>query len=358
MPEPVIMTLSEFKDATTPSTPWKRGRDMYLRLVDLSLGKFDSFRNKALVNDKKFHAFRIATNCDTWMTAKAGKTTTQASERRVVVRQLGSQAWNYLQYWEFAARKAAQPQGYGNLKGMSPGYTAERTLYVASGKTQMPISGSYMHAASEDPSAWAIIGNKTFSQLTPLDYKRLDDYLQGEVTMVDPMDPGGVAKTNLSRTVLFLDKDERIKTLILIRGGLMYQDFDKTLNTGNFACAYVIDKYGNLYASRDVFQPGLSFNHSTFNAGKDVICAGILYTNQGRLTSIQNNSGHYKPTRDHLHNAVLLLNNQDLDFTGAKIIVGAPDPGRPGKMIEHDYDNAQVFINNRNAAPTRSVPQP
>ena len=69
MPEPVIMTLSEFKDATTPSTPWKRGRDMYLRIVDLSLGKFDSFRNKSLVNDKKFYAFRIATDCETCLGA-------------------------------------------------------------------------------------------------------------------------------------------------------------------------------------------------------------------------------------------------------------------------------------------------
>jgi hypothetical protein len=358
MPEPIIMTLSEFKDATTPDTLWKRGRDSYLRLVDLSLEKFDKFRHTQLLQDKKYHAFRITTNCQIWLTAKAGKSTSTASLRRPIVQQLGRQAWNFLQYWEFAARKAAKPGGFGNLQSLRPGYAAERSLYVASGKTQNPISGSYMHAASEDPKAADIIGTKSFSQLDDLDYQFLDAYLKGSVQEVDPMDPGSMAKTELPRAVLFLNKEERTKRLILIRDGLLWEGFDSKFDSAPFSRAFVIDKYGNLFGSNEIFDNSLSFNHSTFNAGMDVLCAGTITARQGQLLKIQNNSGHYKPTRDHLHNAVLLLNDQGLDLSAAKVIVGEPDPLRRGKMIEYDYDNAATFINNKNATPSRSVAEP
>ena len=33
MPEPRIMTSKEFKEASTPSNPFKRGRDMHRQLV-------------------------------------------------------------------------------------------------------------------------------------------------------------------------------------------------------------------------------------------------------------------------------------------------------------------------------------
>lgn len=360
MPEPRIMTLDEFKDATTPSTPWKRGRDIYLRLVDLSLEKFDKLRNTQLLQDKKFHAFRIATNCQTWIIAKAAKTTPTASLRRPVIEQLGRQAWNYLQYWEFAARKAARPGGFGNLQALRPGYTSERSLYLASGKTANPISGSYMHKATEDPKAAAIIGAKSFSQLDDLDYELLDAYLKGSVEEVDPMDPGSMAKTDLPRAVLFLNKEERTKRLILVRGGLLWEGFDRKLETGTprFSIAFVIDQYGNLYASNENFDNSLSFNHSTFNAGKDVLCAGTIKANDGQLRGLQNNSGHYKPTRDHLHNAILLLNDQGVDVSRCKVIVGEPNPARRGKMIENDYDNGAVFLANKNATPSRSVAEP
>ena len=34
------------------------------------------------------------------------------------------------------------------------------------------------------------------------------------------------------------------------------------------------------------------------------------------------------------------------------------DPTRAGKLVEHDYDDARAFLNDMNAAPTRSVPEP
>ncbi|HEU4631064.1 MAG TPA: hypothetical protein VFS08_15035 [Gemmatimonadaceae bacterium] len=47
------------------------------------------------------------------------------------------------------------------------------------------------------------------------------------------------------------------------------------------------------------------FHHSTFAAGGGVIGAGEWIVTKGKLLKISGNSGHYKPTMSHLHNAVL-----------------------------------------------------
>jgi hypothetical protein len=56
------------------------------------------------------------------------------------------------------------------------------------------------------------------------------------------------------------------------------------------------------------------FKHSSFMAGGNVICAGEWIVSKGKLQKISANSGHYRPTIDHLHRAVLFMNeawNQD-----------------------------------------------
>jgi hypothetical protein len=358
MPAPVVWSLDQFKAASTPDTIIERGRDSHLRLIDMTLERFDKVKTSVMKNEQIARAIKVCGMCDHWLRVKAGKQTKTAAMRRTEVETLGRQCWNFAQFVVFEKRKAQSPGGKGNLRSLQPGYTAERTLYVASGKTQNPISGSYMHEAVSDPNAQAIIGNKTFSQLTDQDYVALDNAFQGSLDLPDPMDPGSLAKTQVKRAVLFLNKEERTKRLLLILNGLLGEGFDKPFHCGNFDRAFVIDQYGNLYASNEIFDKSSNFNHSTFNAGKDVICAGTLQATQGKLRKIQNNSGHYKPSRTDLHNAVVLLVSEGLDFSSAKVIVGEPDPTRPGKMIEHDYDNAQVFINNRNAPPSRSTPEP
>lgn len=162
----------------------------------------------------------------------------------------------------------------------------------------------------------------------------------------------------MPRAVLFLNKQERIKRLLMVQAGLLYDGFETPFDTGHFVRAFVIDEYGNLYASNEIFDRCYSFNHSTLNAGKDVVCAGTLNVRNGQLRRIQNNSGHYRPSRTDLHNAIVLLNNQGLDFSQCLVTVTEPDPGRGNKTIEHDYDQAATFLNNRNAAPSRSAPEP
>jgi len=49
------------------------------------------------------------------------------------------------------------------------------------------------------------------------------------------------------------------------------------------------------------------FHHSSLKAGDDVICAGEWIVDKGKLLKISGNSGHYRPTLDHLHAAVLRM---------------------------------------------------
>jgi hypothetical protein len=49
------------------------------------------------------------------------------------------------------------------------------------------------------------------------------------------------------------------------------------------------------------------FHHSTFTGGKGVVCAGEWIVKNGRLLKISGNSGHYRPTINHLKRAVLEL---------------------------------------------------
>ena len=357
------MSLQEFRRSSTPANPFKRGRGPALHLIDQSLEAHDRVRGST-PNQRRPVVAQIVLSCRNWLAAKAGKTSAASQTRRAAVTTLGTQAFVWLQYQEFADRKsimrvATTVTGRGpDLRAMRPGYSAERDMYVAGGKQQNPVSGSYMHEVMESRPRHSFDG-RTFAQLTPGDFRSLDTAYVGEVSIPDVMgDPGAMAKTQVPRQVLFLNKQDRIKRLLLVRDGLLWDGFEAPFDTGIMIRAYVIDEYGCLYSSNEIFDKRYSFNHSTLNAGKEVLCAGTLKVAQGRLTMLSNSSGHYKPTRANLHNAVRMLDGLGADLGQLRVVVGEPDPARPNKMVEHDYDGAAAFLANMNAAPSRTVAQP
>ena len=92
---------------------------------------------------------------------------------------------------------------------------------------------------------------------------------------------------------------------------------------------YAMDRYGNLFQSRqpdtqeirkDYGAEFSKYNHSTFNAGHKVICAGNIGINRGKLVWIDNSSGHYQPTKDNLKEAVGILDIEEVDLS--ETIVG------------------------------------
>jgi hypothetical protein len=52
------------------------------------------------------------------------------------------------------------------------------------------------------------------------------------------------------------------------------------------------------------------FNHSSFAAGNDVLCAGMIEINQGEVIAVSNESGHYRPTAQMLANALLIMKDE------------------------------------------------
>jgi len=351
--EPAVWTADTFKDESTPRSLRKRGRGTVLQAIDSALRDFDSYRISMGTDDKLRRAYFVIQCCRLWLGGKAGKVSKTNTLRREAITTLAGQCWAYIQYHTYEQKKRAG--AHGQLRAMGTGYQGERAHYVQMGKRQNPISGSYMHEASEDPAAANILNGRTFSQLTLQDYVALDQHFQGQFN--DPFAPG--MQVEVRRHVYFMNKQERMRYMIIVDNGDLRVSFDTLYNTFQ-SQAYVMDRYGNLYSTSVPVNraSGTNFNHSTFNAGKDVICAGILNVRAGKLQRIDNSSGHYKPTRQNLHNALTILNRLGADLSQATVVVSEQDLTRPGKLIEHEYAQAAVFVANMNAIPTRSIPQP
>jgi hypothetical protein len=85
---------------------------------------------------------------------------------------------------------------------------------------------------------------------------------------------------------------------------------------------YAMDSYGNLFVkdARSLTDGGM-WNHSSFNAGNPVVCAGMILIRQGRLDHIDSASGHYQPDAVALRAAVKHLRNEGVVITNTRVTV-------------------------------------
>jgi hypothetical protein len=85
-----------------------------------------------------------------------------------------------------------------------------------------------------------------------------------------------------------------------------HEDAGQTVNAWRHRPAiWVMDPQGNLYVK--VIHPVGLFHHSSFLAGGDVLSAGEIVIDKGKVTHINNMSGHYFPTDESLNNAIGVL---------------------------------------------------
>ena len=72
--------------------------------------------------------------------------------------------------------------------------------------------------------------------------------------------------------------------------------------------SYAVDVDLNIY-SRPYQNEGddLAIHHSSYLAGKVVLCAGMIIIDDGKLLHIDNESGHYKPSTSNLLNLLAAL---------------------------------------------------
>jgi len=235
---------------------------------------------------------------------------------------------------------------------LSGGYGMERKTWEKSDK-QSALAGTVVHGQSGG-----------FADLTIKEYQRLA-----------ALAPGGVNQ------VLYFKKADRLDYMVDIDDNdLLCSAADgKMLEWGladlnpklprsflNKLHMYAIDSYGNMFQSGElsgqelkaagdaVGQTGAliaKYNHSFFNAGRDIICAGLIGIQHGYLVWIDQHSGHYKPTRENLMNAVELLSADGVDLS--KTVVGAYNYQAGGNVSGIDLFTVQHFLQNPNGVPDK-----
>ncbi|WP_353288625.1 hypothetical protein [Wolbachia endosymbiont (group A) of Pogonocherus hispidulus] len=102
--------------------------------------------------------------------------------------------------------------------------------------------------------------------------------------------------------------------------GKLYDTTDK-ISKGKKGCvAYVITLDGRLVTHEhiNVNKSEWAYRHSTLAGGRPVLCSGLIKVVNGKITYIDNNSGHYKPESANLYNAVKKL--EGLFSKDAKVV--------------------------------------
>jgi hypothetical protein len=115
-----------------------------------------------------------------------------------------------------------------------------------------------------------------------------------------------------------------------------------TANQPGRNTVYAMDRYGNLFTAIGLPDSRMWVNHSTMLAGNEVTCAGCMTIDNGKITSLDNASGHYKPSRRHLMRCVDMLAADAFDLSRLRVILKefAPD----GSISSHIWNYWQDFL--------------
>ncbi|WP_425093048.1 hypothetical protein [Tropicimonas sp. S265A] len=313
----------------------------------------------------------IVQECHNWKVAKAAKLnpndlanfSQNTANRAAVVTQLNDQAMQLLRYYVFKNRKAnAMPNvpGPGGLRSLQGGHTQERAVYAhnkATGNKTANFPGgslveanmaAYRNNAAGAVQAFgpppanvqAILANnaKDFDNLTPGEFDVLANHFTGhELAGQFP--------------VHYVDKTERVNNNMLVVVNNHLRNSTGGPYTTQNLDMWALDKYGNLMvANANAMTNGNQYNHSSLNAGQNVICAGTCVIQNGIIMEIDNQSGHYKPTRLNLQTALkVLVNDVGAPFAVNCIVRDFAPPQRR-------FVNYQAFLLNLNAAGTANFP--
>lgn len=184
------------------------------------------------------------------------------------------------------------------------------------------------------------VHGKDIKQISPAQYDEIVEMVESGAWM------GMVSQRN---EVNFVRKTDRVeKFLAWCENGLFYKQNGLPYTSSGHEI-YAMDKYGNLVTMPiGVFfaktgrkysdQGDAQHNHSSLNAGADVISAGEIEFRQGKIVWIDNASGHYKPSARQLQNCVQSLHlADDADLSELK---GQAWDGKDWKT----FNNATTFL--------------
>jgi hypothetical protein len=155
--------------------------------------------------------------------------------------------------------------------------------------------------------------------------------------------------------VLYINKLERLKHMVSVENGVFVKAIDGTPyhmpnqtvgedlggGLGAVSSMYACDAYGNFFIGPDFLKVNgkrVQINHSSYAAGHDVICAGMISIKNGVLKAISNNSGHYTPDTNKLTELLRWLESEGVDLRGVLVY----DQAQPQQT---QVSQASLFIN-------------
>jgi hypothetical protein len=300
-----IMSADTFKNRTKASNAVGgvaskfKSRGSGMTEIDAALKAWERDCNKPTVEtaQKMSRVNSIAYECNKWTSQKGavGKSTPLSDARAQVVAELQRSALTALAYLK--NKNKTQASGHssrGAVKTLEKGYSHERTNYTAGGKASNPFSGSAVSEAMNH---------------TGFDNVSYDSFVS---------QASGMAEYN---RVEFLNRAQRLEHLVTIENGLLCQNgepLNHTEDTTLWANTYAIDHYGNIFSKRMKYGE-LLFNHSSYCAGKEVLCAGTIGVIEGNLVYLSNLSGHYKPHSGYLRQALMVFSGEGVNLDNVMV---------------------------------------
>lgn len=372
----MLLTYEDFR-ARTARENYFQFRGSNLKEVDDALKEYwKDAKNGS--QQEVIHLINVLKACATWFKRKQSKSDNKSPgggsdlfiRRKVVIKDLGKAALADLNT-AFAKANAnpitpqqkfaiqfhenklkALANGPTPTKSMEQSYRPERSTYLTSGKKK-PISGTGVHGVHNDlknggaadrenypavqSKAVMLAVSKDVNLLTDADFKALDEYASR-------------GRAGMHMKVVYTKREDRDNLMVFVDGQGLLCDVNNVLISTDRSVLYAMDRYGNLFYEKvKTTTRGVIYNHSSFNAGNDVICAGEIRIVAGILMEIDNRSGHYQPSRDNLHNCVKVLQQEGVDLSQAAVSVAYKEGG----ILTSDDYNAATFLQNKLAPPDR-----
>ncbi|XAZ82097.1 hypothetical protein A6C57_27525 (plasmid) [Fibrella sp. ES10-3-2-2] len=374
----MLLTYDDFR-ARTARENFFQFRGSNLKEVDEALQAYwkDVKRGSP---QQVIHLINVLKACATWFKRKQGKSDATSLgggsdlfiRRKLVIEDLGKTALAELNTalkeasantitpqqkfaiqfhkHKFNTLNNALTQAPTPTKSMEQSYQPERSTYLAS-KKEKAVSGTGVHAVHSDMNSGSVVMNqypskqsdavrqalrKNVNLLTDADFRALDEYARK------------APKGDMHLDVVYTRREDRDKLMVFVDGQGRLCDVNNGLISTTGSVLYAMDRYGNLFYEKDkTMKRGVIYNHSSFNAGNDVICAGGIRIAAGVLKEIDNRSGHYQPSRDNLHNCVEVLQQEGVDLSQAAVSVAY----KVGENLMSDEYKATTFLQNKQARP-------
>jgi hypothetical protein len=366
MAKPRIMTVDEWLAATSLGNRFVFFHQdrKHLVPIDQALGYLVE-AGKMRAGGSTYHevdgCLWVLAACRQWLDAKGTKTSDNVERRRDAVRRLAKQALRLLKWhrdpawraaWDTFETNKSRPKAT-ELKGLHGPFAREAAkpkgeprmgaTMVAKGlnfDSAHEVYGKFTTAVEGITNASNVTTKTELEELTDDEYRQIEELLfkwKGQALKTRSGDVEMVVKE-----LVYMSKDDRIASMLVPRERVFYTSGGARFSTAaepNKRMIYAVDEYGNFYAGRG--EAGVT-NHSSFNRGKGVLCAGEIQAKNGVPLFLSNGSGHYKPSTLHLRNAIVKLRDYGIPLDN---------------MFVYDFQAKRAYVSGRNFLVDKAVPR-